>query len=213
MEQYDKDILEYIKKFDEKYKMKNYTVIHYIQNQLKGFNRKFIDCVIRCFNLIEKYQEPNGCLSDSVALFICAKEYGYMPKLCYGLCSVDGIEFYHAWLEIDTTIIDLAIYGNINYRVSPLIQKQKLDTPYIGTYENSNERNIHYGRFQFDEDWSLALIAQKEGLSFIDYMNGLPNNAMWKLVCILLDKTPTYDFVNHLKTLVTNDKIERKLIV
>lgn len=44
-------------------------------------------------------------------------------------------------------------------------------------------------------------------------MNGLPNNAMWKLVCILLDKTPTYDFVNHLKTLVTNDKIERKLIV
>ena len=55
---------------------RNYTAIHYIQEQLKEFDPKFVDCVIRCFSLIEQNQEPDGCLSDSVALFICAKEYG-----------------------------------------------------------------------------------------------------------------------------------------
>ena len=88
---------------------RNYTAIHYIQEQLKGFNPKFVDCVVRCFNLIEQNQEPNGCLSNSIALFICAKEYGYEPLLCYGLCKFDGKEFYHAWIEIDNTVIDMAI--------------------------------------------------------------------------------------------------------
>lgn len=33
---------------------RNYTAIHYIQEQLKGFDPKFVDCVVRCFNLIRK---------------------------------------------------------------------------------------------------------------------------------------------------------------
>jgi hypothetical protein len=185
---------------------RNYTAIHYIQKQLKGFDPKFVDCAVRCFNLIEKNQEPNGCLSDSIALFICAKEYGYKPTLCYGLCKIDGREFYHAWLEINGTIIDLAIYGNVNY--SPFsMWNRKLDTPYIGSYQDSV---VQYGGFQFDEDWYGALISRAEGWSFEQYMNGLPQNAMWKLVCMFLDKTPTKNLIEHLKTLVKNEYIERK---
>ena len=184
----------------------NYTAIHYIQEHLKGFNPKFVDCVVRCFNLIEQNQEPDGCLSNSMALFICAKEYGYEPSLCYGLCEFEGKKFYHAWLEINNIVIDISIYGNVNY--SPFsMWDNKLDTPYIGSYEDSA---VQYGKFKFDDDWSDSMIAQAEGLSFEQYMNGLPRNAMWKIVCKFLDKTPTNNLVEHLKTHIKNKFIERE---
>lgn len=187
---------------------RNYTAIHYIQERLKGFNPKFIDCVVRYFNLIEQNQEPDGCLSDSIALFVCAKEYGYEPILCYGLCKIDGREFYHAWLEIDGTIIDIAIYGNVNYGWFPILGCE-IDTPYIGSYQNSDSI-VQYGKFEFDSDWSKAAISQMEGWSFEQYMNGLPQNAMWKLVCKFLDKTPTNNLIEHLKTLVKDEFIKIK---
>ena len=184
---------------------RNYTAIHYIQNQLKGFNPKFIDCVTRCFNLIEQHQEPDGCLSNSIALYICAKEYGYNPVLCYGLCELDGIEFYHSWIEIDGIVIDLSIYGNVNY--SPFAMwENNLEVPYIGTYQDSA---VQYGKFKFDDDWSYSLIAQVEGWSFEKYMNGLPQNAMWKVVCKILDRTTTPNLVEHLKTHIKGRVIER----
>lgn len=184
---------------------RNYTAIHYIQEQLKGFNPKFVDCVVRCFNLIEQNQEPDGCLSNSMALFICAKEYGYEPSLCYGLCEFEGKEFYHAWLEINNIVIDISIYGNVNY--SPFsMWDNKLDTPYIGPYEDSA---VQYGKFKFDDDWSDSMIAQAEGWSFEQYMNGIPLNAMWKIVCKFLDKTPTHNLIEHLKKHIENKFITR----
>lgn len=185
---------------------RNDIAIHYIQERLKGFKPEFVDCAVRCFNLIVQNEEPNGCLSDSAALFVCAKEYGYEPILCYGLCNLDGREFYHAWLEINGTIIDLAIYGNVNYGLFSLFG-YRTDIPYIGSYKDSV---MQYGRFQFDEDWSGALISRVEGWSFEQYMNGLPQNAMWKLVCMMLGKTSTKRLIDHLKTLVKDEYIERK---
>lgn len=64
---------------------KNYKGIHYIQEQLKDFDKSFVNCVIRCFNLIEENKEPDGCLSNTTALYICAKSCGYNPIICYGL--------------------------------------------------------------------------------------------------------------------------------
>lgn len=184
---------------------RNYTAIHYIQNQLKGFNPKFVNCIIRCFDSIEKSQEPDGCLSNSVALFVCAKEFGYDPVLCYGLCKFEGKSFYHAWLELNEIVIDMAIYGNVNF--SPLsLWDRKLDTPYIGTYEESN---IHYGKFEFDEDWKYSMISAVEGMAFEQYMDGSPQQSMWRITCGFLDKTPTANLVNHLRTHVKNNKFER----
>ena len=184
---------------------RNYNAIHYIQEQLKGYNPKFIDCVVRCFNLMEQYKEPDGCLSDSILLFICAKEYRYKPSLCYGLCALEGKEFYHAWLEIDDIVIDLAIYGNVNY--SPFsMWDNKLDTPYIGSYKDSI---IQYGKFKFDNDWSGSEIAKTEGWSFEEYMDTLPQNVLWKGVCEILDRTPTNNLIEHLKTHIKNTFIER----
>lgn len=184
---------------------RNYLAIHYIQNQMKGFTPKFVECVIKCFNMIDQTHEPNGCLSNSVALFICAKEYGYDPVLCYGLCELEQKEFYHAWLEINGVIIDMSVYGNVNF--SPWsMWDNKLDKPYIGSYEDAI---IHYGRFEFDKDWPNSMIARVEGWSFEKYMNGCPQNAMWKLVCKFLDKTFTSNLIERLKMHIRNKTIER----
>ena len=184
---------------------RNYQGIHYIQERLKEFNSQFVECVIRQFNLIESYKESDGCLSNSIILYICAKEYDYKPKLCYGLCSYENHQFYHAWLEINDIIIDLSIYGNVNYNPYFTFQN-KLDTPYIGVYENND---IYYGRFEFDEDWSSSLISKMEGVTFINYMDGLPQNKMWKLLCRILDTTLSKDLVNHFKSLIKNNIIKR----
>ena len=93
----------------------NNKVKNYIEESLKGFNNEFVQSVCRCFEMLEHSKEPNGCLSNTATLYICAKECGYNPEICYGLCEFYGIKFYHAWLVINDTIIDIAIFGNVNY--------------------------------------------------------------------------------------------------
>lgn len=179
---------------------KNQLAIDYINAQLSGFKPEFVKCVIRCFEFIDEIHQPDGCLSNSIALFICAKYYGYEPNLCYGLCSFEGQPFYHAWLEIDDIIIDLSIYGNVNYNpIARLIWKKQLSTPYIGQYDNAI---VKYGRFEFDTDWQITAIAQLEGCSFEQYMDGAPNGDMWKLVCQFLNEKPTQEVVKHLRSLI-----------
>lgn len=181
---------------------KNYKGIHYIQEKLKDFDIGFVNCVIRCFNLIEKTKEPDGCLSNTTALYICAKSYGYSPTICYGLCRIDGHDFYHAWLEINNLVIDLSIYGNVNY--SPyLVLGYKIDTPFIGDYNNTS---ISYGRFKFDQDWSKSAIGQMDGKTLIQYMDGSPQYGMWKLVCKLMDRTPTKELLQQLRGYANNVK-------
>lgn len=185
---------------------RNQTAVNYIMQQLKGFKPEFVKCVIRCFEFIDSIQQPDGCLSNSVALYICAKEFGYRPKLCYGLCRVEGISFYHAWLEINGIIIDPSIYGNVNF--NPEVRQfcpTMLDTPYIGTYKTSA---ISYGRFEFDETWKLARISQAEGLSFEEYMNGAPNNDVWLATCRFLNRLLVRKTIRHLRTLIKKDVIQ-----
>ncbi len=184
----------------------NSLVDTYIKDQLKDFNADFVKCVCRCFDLLEKSKEPDGCLSNTAALFVCAKEYGYNPEICYGLCELDGKQFYHAWLTINDIIIDMAIYGNVNY--SPYSMWDfKLKTPYIGTY---NEATMHYRKFEFDNDWNGSNIAQIEGWTLEKYMNAAPQSIMWRLTCMYLGKQPTSSYIEHLKTLVKGVKIDRK---
>ena len=186
---------------------KNYEAIHYIQSQLDGYKPEFINCVTRCFNIIDQSGEPDGCLSNTIALYICAKEYSYSPEICYGLCSLDGKPFYHAWLELDGIVIDLSIYGNVNF--SPLsMWNFRLDKPFIGSYDDAF---VSYGKFVFDDDWAGSGIAEAEGWSLDRYMSMAPCNAMWKLVCKFLDVTPSKGYVDHLRQHTSGVMIERHL--
>lgn len=65
----------------------------YIQNQLKNFDPRFTKCVVKCFDLIVQFQESDGCLSNSVALYICAKEYGYDQFFVMGYVNLMGKNF------------------------------------------------------------------------------------------------------------------------
>lgn len=184
---------------------RNYSAIHYIQNQLKGFNPKFVDCVVRCFNMIDQTHESDGGLFNSVALFICAKEYGYSPVLCYGLCELEGKKFYHAWLEINGIIIDMSIYGTVNFNPY-FIWNVVLDKPYIGSY---GDAIVQYGKFEFDKHWSNSTISKAEGWSFEEYMDRCPYDMMWKRVCKFLDKSFIPNVIKYLKILIENETIER----
>lgn len=184
---------------------KNYLVIHYIQQQLKDFNPKFVDCVVRSFNYLEAIKADRDCLTNTIALFLCAKKLEYNPNICYGLCKFQDKPFYHVWLEINEIIIDIAVYGNVNYSEYSMWDC-KLETPYIGKYEYSP---IYYGKFKFDEDWKDSLISKIEGWTVLQYMNAAPQNAMWKLVCKFLDITPTSQVVDELSSYIKDIKIER----
>lgn len=192
--------------------MKNYVAISYIQEQLNKFNPEFVNCVIRSFEYIEETKAPDMCLSNSVALYICAKKYGYHPKLCYGLCEFDGYEFYHAWIEIDQTIIDIAIYGNVNYHfLFRVISGATLNVPYIGTYDN---KYFRYKKFVFDDVWKYSELSQMEGLTFEKYIensgNSLIENYMWQLICCFLDVDLSEETIEKLKPYIKNEKIQRK---
>lgn len=53
------------------------------------------------------------------------------------------------------------------------------------------------------------MISKIEGWSFEQYMDALPDNAMWQIVCNFLDRMPTLNLIKHLRTHIKNKKIER----
>ena len=185
--------------------MYNNSVSGYIRQKLKGFNEEFVTCVINSFNFTVEQKVADGCLLNTAALFVCARECGYNPVICYGLCTLEGVGFYHAWLEIQGIVIDVAIYGNINY--SPLsVWGFKVDTPYIGSYDKTA---ITYGRFEFDEDWKRSPIAKVEGWLLDDYLDTLPMGMMWEYICRLLNKPVTVALIQQLRRLIKGVRIER----
>ncbi len=99
---------------------RDYDAIHYIQRQLSGFeDKKMVFAMTKAFNKMYAAKEPDGCLSTTVELFIALKYLGYKPRICYGLVvPPSDYEFYHAWLELDGKIVDIAIYGNAKFSPS-----------------------------------------------------------------------------------------------
>lgn len=131
---------------------KDYEMIKYIRQQMPEYDPRFTNAVVKLFNKMVEIQDPNGCLSNSAMLLACARYCDYDAKLCYGLCDNGKHELYHAWLEIDSKIFDIGIYGNSHF--SPLYLDEPLEKPVINC--SYNAAPINYGRFVFDEDWQDA---------------------------------------------------------
>lgn len=168
---------------------RNYDVLHYIRDQVNRYysDDKLYNVLARCFQRIENYKEPDGCLSNSVAIYICLKEFGYEPQLCYGLCDIEDFLFYHAWIELDNLVIDLSIYGNINYNhYFPLERK----TTYPIVLEKYSDCYINYRKFCFDDDWKQAQISLAEDKSIISYINQAPNRGMYTLISKIMGEPP-----------------------
>ena len=112
----------------------------------------------------------------------------------------------YAWLVINDTIIDIAFFGNINY-ISYSLWSFKAKTPYIGSYSDST---IHYGKFEFYEDYVDSSLSQVEGWTLEEYMNGMPMDTMWRLTCLFLNQTPSHSYIEHLKSYAKEIKFEKK---
>lgn len=178
---------------------KDYNAIHYIQNQAKKYNvdDKLSDLLIRGFNIIYNNQEGDGCVSNSIALYVCLKNMGYNPQIYYGLCSIEnGFEFYHMWLELDNKIIDLAIYGNAKFSFLNGELAYIITTPIV--LEKYDELIVHYRKFVFDDDWKHAAISAVENMTLKEYINNAPNNGMKKLICRYMDVPLTIENINKL---------------
>ncbi len=77
--------------------------------------------------------------------------------------------------------------------------------PYIGPYESAR---VKYGKYVFDEDWANCGISIIENKTLDWYMNALPQDAMWKIVCIYLDVEPTAQTISELKLYANDVKFE-----
>jgi hypothetical protein len=119
---------------------------------------------------------------------------------------LDQVPFYHMWLEINGTVIDLAIYGNVNYN-PPLTWSFKLGNPYIGSYDKAF---LKYGKFVFDEDWKRDRISKVEGWTVQEYMDRAPYNSMWKITCKLLDVVPTQAITTQLSEHIQGVSFEKQ---
>ncbi|GFI28320.1 hypothetical protein IMSAGC012_03452 [Lachnospiraceae bacterium] len=178
---------------------KDYHAIHYIQNQAKKYHvdDKLSDLLIRGFNLIYNIKEADGCASNSVALYICLKNMGYNPQVCYGLCTAEnGFCFYHMWIELEGKVIDLAIYGNAKFSFLGKELADVIETPIV--LETYDETKINYGKFLFDDDWKYAGISAVENMTLKEYIINAPNNCMKKLICRYMDESPTTENINKL---------------
>lgn len=51
---------------------RDYEMIRYIRNQMKGFDDRFINVVVKLFGRMVDAREPKGCLSNSAMLLACA---------------------------------------------------------------------------------------------------------------------------------------------
>lgn len=159
----------------------------------------------KAFNKMYAAKEPDGCLSTTVELFIALKYLGYKPRICYGLVvPPSDYEFYHAWLELDGKIVDIAIYGNAKF--SPYSTFDVRFPIVMGSYE-ANEQGMVYHPFTFDEDWHDALISKVQGMSVIEYCDKSPKQILWTFVCELLDMSPLKSNVDALRDTVKNDMI------
>ena len=195
--------------------------IYYIRNKLQGYNRGFVSAVENMFCNIMQNEEPDGCISNTVMLYICAKFYHLNARICYGvveLSSEDMIhEIYHMWLELDDIIIDLSIYGNVNFR-HPLVSINLaergvvLNHPNIGRY---NEVTGKYYRYRKDDDYEFSNVSVVEGSSIHDYMsfmNTTTDDRLWYLCCSYLGVVNNMNnLVSYLKDITEDDYITENM--
>ena len=136
---------------------RDYKARKYITEQAAQCgDERISNALIRAFDMMYSNQDHNGCFSTSVALHVIHRSFGYDPKLCYGLCvSPSGKGMYHAWLELDGKVLDLAIYGNSHF--SPYWIDEPLG-PVV--FEDYNDTMMHYGNHEFDEDWNGSMISK-----------------------------------------------------
>lgn len=190
---------------------RDYNARKHISTQLEIYNdQRLTEVLMRAFDNICESKEPDGCFSTSAALHVVLRSLGYDPKICYGLCVTPaGHEIYHAWIELDKKVIDLAIYGNSHF--SPYWFEGPIGPVVFDEYENTA---VKYGDHIFDEDWDECMIAQAVKLgSVANYIANAPHvrhpsgNGMWRLIFAILDESYSPEHRSYLQQFVSEEAL------
>ena len=171
-------------------------------------DKRFTYAILRAFDFICSIEQPDGCLSTSVALLVVLRSIGYAPKLCYGLCKTsEGYEFYHSWIELNKKVIDLAVYGNSHY--SPFWLDGPLDPVIMEPYENTS---VRYGDQVFDEDWEECAIHYAiTNNTLLSYIENAPWDGMWKLIFKLMNETYNSKRVRKMAEKIPDEPLMRNV--
>lgn len=145
-----------------------------------GLSDKVTRLLISQAWLVWENRDDDGALSNSVVLFVCLRYLGLDPKICFGLCNrnTNGKEFYHVWIELDGKVLDISIFGTLNYSQFDL--ETKLHLPVI--MEDYDTAPFDYGRFVFDEDWNKSVISYGIQTTVFKYIHNSPYNCMYRLI-------------------------------
>lgn len=168
-------------------------------------DKQLTQVLIKMFDLICDIEAPDACMSASVSLLIALRYLGYEPKLCYGLCvTPKGYEVYHAWLELNNKVLDIAIYGNSHY--SPYWHDESLD-PVV--FESYDATKVFYRDHVVDEDWEKsgvgsAITTYKTLKAYID---GAPNDQLRKVILKIMGETITPMRIAKLSRFITDEPL------
>lgn len=162
---------------------KNYFVLHYIQNQLSEYDERIVKAVQRLFSIEDQAKEKQGCVIDSVVLFLIFKKYGINAEIHLGEICADGKQdAYHCWLTVNDKLFDIGIYGNSNYN-REYYKGPQLNTPFINE-SFTNLGGIRYIDGSTESDSWLSELSEK---SVLDYVKKCPNDRVNLLICKALD--------------------------
>ena len=180
------------------------TAIRYIRERLEPASKEFRTYVIRCFKHMDEYTEPQGNILYSCILYVCAKLIGYCPIIVFGKCHIsDRVAFYDVWLEIDGHIIDMGLYGNVNFgEVSGY--GCRATSPFIGDYD---DENIKYDRFIIGDDWKDHYLHAAENMTISEYFDNAPDDLAWHLLFDVLGWEHNRENVERILNLIGNDVI------
>jgi len=74
-----------------------------------GYKEDIGNILANMYLYMKKKQWWGACHATASALYVCLSEIGYSPVLCIGEVLGQGLYFDHSWINVDDTIIDLAI--------------------------------------------------------------------------------------------------------
>lgn len=165
--------------------------------------------VTRLFNQMDDVQAGDSCLSLSVAMCVAFAYIGIESDVKLGQIVVAGEPFYHAWLEVNGNVIDIAIYGNIKYSNAyrELSNKKVLSVmPQINKSYQDVDDNIEYFPNKFDDDFELSPLSVAYKMPILTYCDGAPNNGMWTSILRALQIPRTDGNMKKLRQII-GDKV------
>ena len=135
---------------------------NYIKDKIEQFNfsEEFAEATLDLFDKMCILQWYGESFRLSVEQYLIARYYGYDAKIKYGLCtdskntvtsrSKNNVTYRHVWVEVGGIIIDLAIFGKVNFKPFEIGGHEYTYYPCIGKANYLKDPKTD-SRFQYEE--------------------------------------------------------------